>query len=154
MFLFLIVDKPRSMRAPTSLCACLLLALLGITATTATFNDPFTQVFEIVEESPNGTEVEGVSEYLQRSVGVGVQTTYLLLDSHEFLAPLLRIDLNTGRLFIEGRIDRETLCPQASGISSSYLNPDTSCVKQISVLASIPHTSQGEMPVKPIPLRC
>lgn len=117
------------------------------------FNDPHFQAFQIVEESPNGTEVAGVSEYLQRSVGIGVRATYQLLDSHELLTRLLKIEPKSGRLYIGGRVDRESLCSQSSSLGLGYREPDTICIKHIHILASIQHEGQREISVQPIPLK-
>lgn len=111
------------------------------------FGAPQLQRFRIVEESVNGTEVIGVAEYLRNQVNLKYhsvspssisnrQTSYQLLDSHEMLTRLLQIEPQTGRLFISGRIDRETLCPQSSSQSSGVMNEEL-CLKRLSVLATV-----------------
>ncbi|VDO03080.1 unnamed protein product [Rodentolepis nana] len=122
-----------------------------IAASPYAFIDSHSQFFQIIEESLNGTEIIGVSEYLHNAVGIGSKTTYQLLDSHEILTRLLKIESQTGRLYVDGRIDRETICPQTSGISLPFLDSDTSCMKQISVLATI--QQDQEVSVQTIPLK-
>ncbi|VDL16348.1 unnamed protein product [Hymenolepis diminuta] len=122
-----------------------------VSASPYAYTDSHSQLFQIIEESPNGTEIIGVSEYLHNAVGPGSKATYQLLDSHEMLTRLLKIESQTGRLYVDNRIDREAICPQSSGISLSYIDPDTSCMKQISVLATV-HQDQ-EVSVQTIPVK-
>ena len=111
------------------------------------------QAFQILEESPNGTEINGVSEYLRNAVGGNSQLTYQLLDSHEMLIRLLKIETHTGRLFVDGRIDREVLCPQSSGISFTNPDVDVSCIKQVNILATIQLDINREVSVQTIPIK-
>lgn len=117
------------------------------------FTDSHSQMFHIIEESSNGTEIGGVSEYLHNAVGMGFQATYQLLDSHEMLTRLLKIEPQTGRLFVDGRVDREALCPQSSGISLTYLDLEGSCIKQINILATAQVENNREVSVQTIPIK-
>ncbi|KAL5111253.1 Protocadherin-11 X-linked [Taenia crassiceps] len=110
-------------------------------------------MFQIIEESSNGTEIGGVSEYLHNAIGVDPQATFQLLDSHEMLTRLLKIESQTGRLYIDGRVDREALCSQSSGIALTYLDPEASCVKQINILATAQAENNQEVSVQTIPIK-
>uniref|UniRef100_A0A5K3F2B6 DEP domain-containing protein n=1 Tax=Mesocestoides corti TaxID=53468 RepID=A0A5K3F2B6_MESCO len=131
----------------------LTLNILLNTLTPDALNHPHSKVFRIVEESPNGTEIDGISNYLQSFVEARLQATYQLLDSHEMLTRLLKIEPQTGRLFIDGRVDREALCPQSSAISLNYLDPDVTCVKQINILATVRLDDRQKVSVQTIPLK-
>ncbi|KAK4472051.1 hypothetical protein MN116_005425 [Schistosoma mekongi] len=73
---------------------------------------------DITEESPTGSIVPGVAEYLQQLISreqikgltQTTTTTFQLMNDGTF-SNLFNLDLNTGRLIISGRIDREVLCP-------------------------------------------
>ncbi|KAH8877680.1 Protocadherin Fat 4 [Schistosoma japonicum] len=72
---------------------------------------------DIIEESPTGSIVPGVAEYLQQLIsreqikGLTQTTTTFQLMNDGIFSNLFNLDSNTGRLIISGRIDREVLCP-------------------------------------------
>ncbi|XP_018645990.1 protocadherin gamma, putative [Schistosoma mansoni] len=70
---------------------------------------------DIVEESPTGSIIPGIAEYLQQLIsreqikGLTQTTTFQLINDGTF-SNLFSLDPNTGRLIVSGRIDREALC--------------------------------------------
>ncbi|CAH8549814.1 unnamed protein product [Heterobilharzia americana] len=75
---------------------------------------------DITEESPVGSIVPGVAEYLEQLLSreqiqgltspTTAITTFQLISSGTF-SNLFTLDSHSGQLIISGRIDRETLCP-------------------------------------------
>ncbi|CAH8539141.1 unnamed protein product [Schistosoma haematobium] len=70
---------------------------------------------DIIEECPTGSIIPGIAEYLQQLIsreqmkGLIQTTTFQLINDGTF-SNLFSLDSNTGRLIVNGRIDREALC--------------------------------------------
>ncbi|KAH9285353.1 Protocadherin-11 Y-linked [Echinococcus granulosus] len=75
--------------------------------------------YVVKEESDNGTFIgnilidSGLNGIVSTGGDVGIQLY------EDQVTGLFRIDGNSGRLVVAGRIDRETICPQQGGISAS-----------------------------------
>ncbi|CAH8569953.1 unnamed protein product [Heterobilharzia americana] len=86
-------------------------------------------LFRLIEESPNGTEIIGVSKYLHQYILYNLQFlfneninynqlhdlnkfqfNFQLLDIHDPLTNALDLESITGKLIIRKRIDRESIC--------------------------------------------
>ncbi|CAH8494520.1 unnamed protein product [Schistosoma turkestanicum] len=107
---------------------------------------------DIIEESPTGSIIPGVAEYLQQlltrqGLTSTTTTTFQLINDGTF-SNLFNLDPNTGRLIIGGRIDREALCPlwDNSVSASTQRNPSlidgnefvnsspNECIKTLNIL--------------------
>ncbi|KER27206.1 hypothetical protein T265_05738 [Opisthorchis viverrini] len=136
--------------------------------------DQNAKVFQVVEEAPNGTEIHGVSEFLQRALNFGqdaykpgsdLDLSFQLLGAQGGLTNALHLDPHSGKLTVVGRIDREALCTkypdktsssltidantyrQQYANSFSYISPPTEeCVKKLEIIATLSSGSrQPEM---------
>ncbi|VDQ12400.1 unnamed protein product [Trichobilharzia regenti] len=87
-------------------------------------------LFRLIEESPNGTEIIGVSKYLHQYILFNLQFlssqhenpankminfnklqfNFQLLDTHDPLTNALDLEAVSGKLTVKKRIDREALC--------------------------------------------
>nr|CAH8847770.1 unnamed protein product [Trichobilharzia regenti] len=77
---------------------------------------------DIVEESPIGSIVPRIAEYLEQLISreqiKGLTQTFQLINSGTF-SNLFTLDPHTGQLIISGRIDRESLCSSWDGTSTA-----------------------------------
>lgn len=71
---------------------------------------------EVVEESPVGTVIHGVAEFLN-DLKSGAEFQYQLLGD-DGVSRLLNLHPSTGQLRVRARIDREVLCPNANAIQN------------------------------------
>lgn len=119
---------------PSSLLL-LLLCLLHCQASIA-FPSPFASTFDVVEESPPGSMIPGVADYLKRIVLLRVEmpnsTTFQLMGT-DALTKSFVINEKSGELRTMGRIDRETLCSSEVDPRSD-LATDSNCLKPLNVL--------------------
>ncbi|CAH8858470.1 unnamed protein product [Trichobilharzia szidati] len=110
-------------------------------------------LFRLIEESPNGTEIIGVSKYLHQYILFNLQFlssqnqnhankminfnklqfNFQLLDTHDPLTNALDLESVSGKLTVKKRIDREALCSAnsfpstiTSSSSSSSLSSSSS----------------------------
>ncbi|TPP64382.1 Protocadherin-1 [Fasciola gigantica] len=136
--------------------------------------------FQLMEECANGTEVNGVSVYLQQNVELIHSTSSLqkpeihynfqLLDIQDPLAQVLYLDPRSGRLTVSGRVDRETLCLElgarkpnihaTSNVPSlygtdfgpPYGSSSNKCVKKLRVLSTAWFSGQKQPEIKSLPI--
>lgn len=135
--------------------------------------------FQLVEECPNGTEVNGVSNYLQQNVEFlhstssqqkpELHSNFQLLDIQDPLAQVLSLDPNSGHLTVSGRVDREALCPElavrkptvhtASNVPlfgaefGPLYGPNiNNCIKKLRVLSTTWLSRQKQPDIKSLPI--
>uniref|UniRef100_A0A3Q0KPJ9 Cadherin-related n=1 Tax=Schistosoma mansoni TaxID=6183 RepID=A0A3Q0KPJ9_SCHMA len=120
-------------------------------------------LFRLIEESPNGTEIIGVSKYLHQYISVHLQqflTTnnikmdvnndnffsndkfqfnFQLLDIHDPLTNALHLNSLNGQLTIQKRIDRESICSGSKLINNHHINND--------IMIDSSHGSSSRLPL-------
>lgn len=109
---------------------------------------PFASTFDVIEESPIGTVIGGVAEYLNQFVMLTVDipnSTKFQVIGSDALSRSFFIDPRTGVLRIISRVDREALCksdglgnnlPTGSQLSSQTVLPymASACQKALNIL--------------------
>uniref|UniRef100_A0A5K3F137 Protocadherin-1 n=1 Tax=Mesocestoides corti TaxID=53468 RepID=A0A5K3F137_MESCO len=117
----------------------LLLHLILHVRTSSSFLPPFASTFDVVEESPQGTTVAGVAEYLNRIVLLNVEmpnsTTFQLMGMDPLTKSFV-INPKSGELRIAARVDREIICKAEEQSAARRKEPpgDSACLRPLNVL--------------------
>ncbi|VDP51030.1 unnamed protein product, partial [Schistosoma curassoni] len=137
MYLTSEYDSSHSLHLPPSPISSSSSSSLSSSSSSSTEQDQL-NLFHLIEESPNGTEIIGVSKYLHQYISVSLQQfltmnnikidvsnnnflnndkfqfNFQLLDIHDPLTNALHLDPMNGKLTIQKRIDRESICSGGS----------------------------------------
>ncbi|VDK36728.1 unnamed protein product [Taenia asiatica] len=116
--------------------SCLLLLCFLHCQASISFPSPFASTFDVVEESPLGSTITGVADYLKRIVLLRVEmpnsTTFQLMGT-DALTKNFVINEKSGELRTLGRIDREALCGSEVDPRND-LAIDSNCLKPLNIL--------------------